>query len=186
MRVRSLAMWVALLCGCVPVIGCDDGGGQSNERPAAAAPREDAAMDPKEKMLASLPVGIEVTHDPNPAKAQMGGRSGQKYTWVFTTTLRTLGPAVTIEEFGSFAWHEGRWVFSNFTGKPFTTADFADWYSCPGGRLEPQLAYADPSNWSGNRELSAGKMKFYYVAVDDAGRRVKGEAIVEQVAELVR
>jgi hypothetical protein len=184
MRVQFLARLVAMFSGCVMAFGCD-GGGQSDER-RVAAPAEDVAMDPKEKQLASLPVGIEVSHDPNPAKAQIGGRSGEKYTWMFTTTVRTLGPAVTIEEFGSFAWHDGRWVFSNFTGEPFTTADFADWYSCPGGRLEPQRAYADPSNWSGNRELNAGRMKFYYIGLDDAGRRVKGEAISEQAAELLK
>jgi hypothetical protein len=90
-----------------------------------------------------------------------------------------------VQEFGSFAWHDGKWVFSNFTGKVFSGQDFADWYSCPEGRLLPGSEATDPSNWSGGIEqLQAGKMRWFFIGTDDSGRRVKGEAVVELLAEV--
>jgi hypothetical protein len=141
-------------------------------------------MDPKEKELDSLPVGLVIAHAPHPVKARAGGRSGYPYTWTYRTSVRSTAGTLTVQEFGSFSWFGGRWVFSNFTGRPFTPQDFAEWYSCPGARLEPGKAYADPSNWSGGQELIASRAKWYFVAIDENGRRVKGEAVVEQAAEL--
>jgi hypothetical protein len=124
----------ALLSLCIFNITCD------KRQPDAAATdgKQGAArMDPKEDELTSIPVGIEVTHSPNPVKAGKGrGRSGYKYTWTYTTSVRSTGGPLTLEEFGCFALHQGRWAFSNHTGKPFSPDDFADWYSCPNARLE--------------------------------------------------
>ena len=145
---------------------------------------ESVPTDPKEKELASLPVGLEVTHSPNPVKARVATSGRSNYKWVYKTAVKSAGGTVTVQEFGAFAWVSGRWVFSTFTGKPFTGMDFADWYSCPGARMEPGGEYADPSNWSAANVVKADKTKWYYIALNEQGERVKGEAIVEQLPEV--
>jgi hypothetical protein len=144
-------------------------------------------MDPRLREWAALPEGIEVVHSPARVRArrerQPGGQT--QYPWVYRTTVRARGRPVTVQEFGSFVWHYGKWVFSNFTGKVFSGQDFADWYSCPDGCLIPGKEATDPSNWSGGIEqLQAGKMRWFFVGIDDSGRRVKGEAVVELLAEV--
>ena len=134
--------------------------------------------------LASLPDIITVSHSPNPVKAQRGGDSGYKHTWQFTTTVAAQSSQIVIEEFGSFTWHKNQWVFSNYTGEPFTTDDFADWYGCPGATLTVGDSFADHTNWSGNDILAAGKSKWYFIGHTESGTRVKGEAIIETLAEV--
>jgi hypothetical protein len=144
-------------------------------------------MDPRLREWAALPEGIEVVHSPARVRArreqQPDGRV--QYRWVYRTAVRTKSEPVKVQEFGAFDWHHGKWAFSNFTGKAFSGQDFADWYSCPDAQLVPGGEASDPSNWSGGIEqLQAGKMRWVFVGIDEAGRRVKGEAIVELLAEL--
>ena len=178
MPVRRTAVIVLLLLGGVSLAGCD------RERDAARP--EEQQVDPKEKELASLPVGIDVAHDPSPVKARPGGRSGRKYTWLHGTTVRSKGGRLVVQEFGAFSWDGRRWVFSTITGKPFTAQDFADWYSCPGAVLEPSKGYIDPNNYTGGDDLTAHKSKWYFIATNEKGERVKGEAVIEAVADLLR
>jgi hypothetical protein len=152
------------------VLGCS---GHDRPMPGSA--------DPKFQEISALPVGLKVTHSPNPVKAQKGGPSGQQYTWVFETVVETLGEPVTITEFGALAWFQGRWALANFTGAPFTAEDFADWYSCPGARIGPGQNFNDPINWSGDEVLRSGKTLWYFVGVTADGKKVKGEAVVEQL-----
>jgi hypothetical protein len=141
-------------------------------------------IDPKEKELASLRVGIAVIHTPDHVKAQVGGGSKSKYTWLFKTTVKSLRGPLTIQEFGAFVWFNGQWIFTTYTGKPFTRDDFASWYSCPNGTLEPSIEYTDPNNWTGGKVLQGSKSKWYYIATDQTGERFKGEAVTEELPEL--
>jgi len=136
--------------------------------------------------LDKLPVGLKVVHEPNPARATEGKGSERrgKYTWWFKTTVRSAGPDVRIVEFGAYAWQDGKWVFANVTGKPFSSEDFARWYSCPGGVIKEGKAYTDPTNWGSGERLTAGKARWYYIGEDSKGRRVKGEAVIEEKGEL--
>jgi hypothetical protein len=143
-----------------------------------------AQQDPKLEELDSLPVGLEILHAPDPAKAQEGLRTGYRYTWVYETAVRSLSGTVRIEEFGSFGWQEDRWVFSNFTGEPFNGQQFAEWYSCPNATVTETHTCADPSNWTGRSALVAGRMLWYFIGVDAQGRRVKGQAVAEQLAKI--
>jgi hypothetical protein len=141
----------------------------------------------KLRELASLPEGIAVTHSPNPVRAFLEEETGKKptYRWIYRTTVWTTGSAIEIVEFGSFSWHKGKWAFSNFTGKPFSNLEFSDWYGCPEGRLLPGESAVDANNWTGGqKKLSAGKMLWYYIGHDEAGRRVKGEATVHLLGEV--
>lgn len=143
-------------------------------------------VDPKYKEISTLPVGLKVTHTPNPVKARRGGRSGAPYTWMFGTSVESLGETVSITEFGAFIWSEGRWCFTTFTGVPFTAEDFSDWYSCPDARVVPGQKYTDPVNWGGGDELQPGKTLWYYIGVTRDGKRVKGAAVVEELGALAK
>ena len=147
------------------------------------------ADDPKPttiQELDKLPVGLKVVHDPNPVRATETSRSKQlgKYTWWFKTTVTSTGSDVKIVEFGAYGWHNGKWVFSNFSGKPFSAKNFAAWYSCPGGVIKKGKAYTDPTNWGSAQELIGSKARWYYIGVDSKGRRVKGDAVLEAKGEI--
>jgi hypothetical protein len=135
--------------------------------------------------LASLPVSLRVVHTPEKVRAEAGGRSGRAYTWNYKTSVTSTNGSFVIKEFGSFVWRNDKWVFANFTGKPFTSKDFADWYSCPEARLTEGKEFTDSSNWSSGDVLRAGKMKWYFIGTSSDGRTIKGEAIVETVAEVL-
>jgi hypothetical protein len=136
--------------------------------------------------LDELPVGLKVVHDPNPARATRTGHSARraKYTWWFTTNVSSTVGDVKIIEFGGFTWQDGKWVFANFNGTPFSSKDFAEWYSCPGALIKEGRSYADPTDWASANELTARKGRVYYIGIDSQGRRVKGEEIIEQKGEI--
>lgn len=123
-----------------------------------------------------LPQSLTVVHSPEPVKAMEGGRSGTPYTWLFTTTVSTEAEPVQIVEFGAFR-HDGlSWVFRTYTGKPFTTAHFEDWYGCEGGWVRPGRPCVDDKNWQGGQELVKSSTRWYYVGVTEGGEQVAGWA----------
>jgi hypothetical protein len=151
--------------------------------PAGAA--DDPQPTPLEE-LDKLPVGLKVTHDPQPSRATKTGNRGRlgEYTWFFKTTVRAPDGDVKLTEFGAY-WQSGRtWVFNTITGKPFTPKDFADWYSCPGAALRKGKDYTDPNNCVTGGAVQASKSRWYYIGVDGSGRRVKGEAVSEEKGEI--
>ena len=111
--------------------------------------------------LAKFPFGLKVVYTPDKVRAEPGGRSGRAFTWTYKTSVTSTNGSVVVKEFGSFAWHNDKWVFANFTGQPFTSEDFADWYSCPGAKLieglsvVPYLPYA-------SQQLSKETLDFPY------------------------
>lgn len=133
----------------------------------------------------ALPDGIKVTHFPDRVQARIERNHGKPiYRWIHRTTVSSRNGPIKIEAFGAFGWHNDQWVFSTITGKPFSGQDFSDWYGCPFGRLEPACEFADASNWTRSDVLSAGKSRWIFVGTDSSGRRVKGDATVEMLAEL--
>jgi hypothetical protein len=139
------------------------------------------------KELEKLPKGIKVVHDPKTALATLTGRSERraKYTWWYKTTVIAIDSDVTIVEFGAFAWMNGKWINGGtFTGKPYSAKEFAEWYQCPKAVLKKGKTYSDPTNWSSDFVLRAGKMRWYFVGIDAKGNRVKGEAVIETKPEI--
>ncbi len=133
--------------------------------------------------LDKLPVGIKVVHEPKTAMATLTGKSERrsKFTWWYKTTVSATEGCITIVEFGGFVWRDGKWADG---GKPFTAEEFADWYKCPKSVLNKGESFSDPTNWSSEPELAAGKTRWYFVGVDAKGKRVKGEAIIDLKAEI--
>lgn len=134
--------------------------------------------------IRKLPVGLRVTHSPNPVRAVENGRSGHRYTWLYRTEVEALERSLTITEFGAFYLQNGEWTFGTFTGDPFTPEDFAEWYACPDAKLNPGQPFADPLNWSGGEQLREGKTIWYFIAVDDLGKHYHGEAMIHQLPEI--
>ena len=53
-----------------------------------------------------------------------------------------------------------------------------NWSSIP----NPSKPAVDPQNWAGSRELAGFRRKWFFIGTDAAGKRCKGEAVVELVA----
>jgi uncharacterized protein (TIGR03067 family) len=157
----------------------------SNSASALSQPGDAKSITAEE--LDKLPDGIKVVHEPNVALATLTGKSERrlKYTWWYKTTVSARTGDVTILEFGALSWQDDQWVAgATITGKPYTANEFADWYKCPKAALKKGKSYSDPTNWSTDQELRAGKIRWYYLGIDDKGRRVKGEAVIELKAEI--
>lgn len=131
-----------------------------------------------------LPVGIRVTHSPDPALAATGVQDAYTFTWVFSTTVEAIERPLRVIEFGCFSELGDEWHFSTATGRPFNGGEFAEWYSCPDAELRPGEPAKDPKNWSAAQQLSADRMLWYYIALDEAGNAFRGEAVIEMAARL--
>ena len=149
------------------------------------SPGMKGVLSEKEIELNDLPVGIEVVHAPNPVKAQLRGRSGSTYTWLHDTRGKSTIGDLTVTEFGAFSWHNNAWHFGTIYDRPFNAEEFEEWYSCPDAVLEVDTVYTDPNNYTGSDHLRASKTKWYYIGQDASGKRYKGEAVVDHVAELL-
>jgi hypothetical protein len=152
---------------------------------SALGAEEPKFITPEE--IDKLPEGIKVVHEPKTALAAPGGKDelGMKYLWWYKTTVSALAGDVTIVEFGAFAWQDGSWVKAGtITGKPYKAEEFAEWYKCPQAVLKNGESFADPTNWSSAYELRASKSRWYYIGLTPDGKKVKGEAIIEQSPEL--
>ncbi|MEM1027916.1 MAG: hypothetical protein AAGJ38_07510 [Planctomycetota bacterium] len=157
---------------------------------AWSAPHENQAEDaakavPSLAEIRKLPIGIEVTHNPHPVRAMEKGRSGMAYTWLYETQVKAIEQPLKIIEFGAFVRQGNRWVFANYTGKPFTLENFADWYHCKDGILNLEETYADPLNWSGSNRLRESISVWYFIAENTEGERYYGEALINELDELI-
>ena len=150
----------------------------------AGAASDARSQTPTVDGIRKLPEGIRVTHAPNPVTAVRNGRSGRAFTWQYQTSVSAIDKEITVVEFGCFFERDGKWVFSNYTGKPFTGQDFADWYSCPNARLRSDSRAKDPQNWSGSDQLRSAKALWYFIGVDADGNRCRGEAVIEELPQL--
>jgi hypothetical protein len=168
---------------CTTVVACLLAATLKGSRMSGAD--EPKSITPEE--LDKLPESIAVVHEPRVALATLTGKSERraKYTWLYKTTVAATEGDVTIVEFGAFAWKEGKWVNgATFTGKPYAAEEFAEWYKCPKALLKKGVPVSDPTNWSSDPELRAGKMRWYFVGVDAKGTRVKGEGVIELKPEI--
>jgi hypothetical protein len=134
--------------------------------------------------LESIPIGLTVTYSPPLVEAQQGGRSGYRYTWSYSTSVSPTGAPVTIEEYGALGWVDGAWVFRDEQHKTFSAKTFADQYDCPKAKVLTDKVYTCDDNWSGADQLRPYRCKWYFIGTDERGRRVKGEAIIEELPRL--
>lgn len=146
------------------------------------------------KDLEKLPVGIKVVH--TPAKLKASRNDGSKtnidkkwaYEWSYKTTISAVDKPLDIVRFGQAEWIDGKWAIPVGSedhdvilgGGP----EFAEWYNCPKGHLEPGKEIVDPINWSGSKTLRTFKQKWFFIGKDKDGKFYKGEADIELLGEL--
>ena len=141
--------------------------------------------DSKYQELLKIKEGFTVTHTPEQGEAILGGPSGAMYTWVYTTTVEAT-ENISIIEFGAFNKINDKWIFSNHTGKPFTSKDFEDWYNCPGSKLIPNQKFSDTNNWNGSQTLKKGESLWYYIGKTDSGKIVKATGKLISLPEVIK
>jgi len=146
--------------------------------PPDAAPR--AHHVSKDEELATLPVGLRVTHNPNPVKAQAKGRSGQRYTWLYETRVAAVSDDVTITEFGALFRKGplGNWQLRTIYDRPFRPGEFADWYACPGAVVHAGAACVDKVNYNGGDQTGEFETRWYFIGRTRTGQLVKGDESV--------
>ena len=138
--------------------------------------------------LERIPVGIKVVQSPEMAKAvkklPVDGRRGE-YSWVYRTEVTALDKDLTIVEFGAFHWDGAEWQLGpTSNGTPYGTKEFAEWYSCEDGVLKKGQSASDPVNWNSLDELVPGKAKWFFIGMDETGKKYRGDAVVEFAPEL--
>jgi len=131
----------------------------------------------------SLPRGLSVTHQPNPVKAVLNGRSGARFTWMFSTRVEAMEQPLRIVEFGAFTYRFGAWRFGTIFGRPFTAEEFADWYGCEGALVVPGKPCTDHKNYSGGDRLREDRALWYFIGESEDGERFVGASEVRALPE---
>jgi hypothetical protein len=76
-----------------------------------------------------------------------------------------------MRRFGIGAWDGLQWILpSNSPRYDAGLSDqttFAEWYACPGGRIEPGKPAVSPENWAGNHTRRSFRQKWFFVGKDD-------------------
>lgn len=137
--------------------------------------------DPKLEELVVLPSVLTVAHTPEAVPAELSGPGGSR--WTHSTTVSAAAGPVTILEFGYLVERDGHWVSAAQPGTPYTADDFAKWYDCPGAVLQPGRSYTDQWNQSMNESRGEQPVRWYFIGLDAAGRRIKGEADVTLLSD---
>ena len=132
--------------------------------------------------LRRVPVGLTLTHAPNPVypapdSAQPGG-----YRWHHTTTVRSDVGDLTIVECGSYIWYSAAGWQANLH---YTPAEFAELFGCAAARLRAGQAYTfarnDRTTYSA-KGLYGGDALWYILARDARGQLYKGLGLIETEA----
>jgi hypothetical protein len=166
-RLAPLLLLAVIVTGSTSCADRDD-------LPAAADRPETAVQDPPAAALT-------VTHDPNPAPAQLGGRSGQAFSWEYATSVTATDADVTIVEFGVEAWRRGAWELATVAGRPYSAEQFAGWYGCPGAVIRAGETVTDLRNFSGGPDPALDPLRWYYLGVTATGDTVRAEAAVQHL-----
>jgi hypothetical protein len=161
------------------VAGCSDG----RDPPRGGQPRSEVLTE-----LDSLPVGLEIIHEP----AQVGKPEGPNsddwpYRWRFRTEVRAIDRPLTITHFGIIAWDGSQWVLPpdqrHYNSGVLEKGTFAEWYHCPDATVRPGGPAVDPENWAGAYARAPFRQKWFFIGEDSQGQRFKGEGIVTFVTE---
>ncbi|MFH2142733.1 MAG: hypothetical protein ABIJ97_09940 [Bacteroidota bacterium] len=149
------------------------------------------------EVIRNLPVAIEVRHEPDTIYAKIHDVDSSKYKWSHYTSVKALNSNIQIIEFGTYNYKNNEWVLGNLSSKPYKAKEFEKWYfkktsdsfvsweNCKGAYLIKDQEYVDPSNWSiSNTELVERKGLWYYIGIDDSGKKVCGYGRYVTIPEL--
>lgn len=175
---KTLLLPLALLATARPLAA------QSTAPPAAAATPPPAWPDRTRALpalLRAVPVGLAMSHDPNPVYPAPDPAQPGVFAWKHTTTVRAEAADLQVVECGSFIWYDATGWRANLHETP---AEFAELFECPGGRLRKGRAYTFKRNYryATADHLYGGDALWYVLAKDAQGRLYKGWALVETEA----
>lgn len=123
--------------------------------------------------LRNLPVGIIVTHDPNPC---FPVKEGDTYYWKHSTYVKSIVGQLTVMECGSFIWYNANGWYSNMN---YTPVEFSEAFKCRNAILMPNKTYTYARNWRFGKQLYGGDALWYVIAKDRNGKIYKGVGLIE-------
>ncbi len=129
--------------------------------------------------LRQLPVGITISHDPNPAYPE---KIADTFYWKHNTKATATVARLTVVEFGSFIRFDATGWRANMLMGP---KEFADLFNCPKARLKQNRTYTYPKNWRLGKQAYAGDALWYIIAADEKGKLYKGTALIETEATVL-
>jgi hypothetical protein len=164
--VTTITAIAALLCGCT---------GQKKREGAAI-------LDELEK----LPTGLKVVHSPSEVRGPNEGlNTGWRFSWSFRTEVHAIEKRIKIVQFGIAAWDGFQWVLplsqNEYNNGVLDAKTFEQWYGKDAGIIVPGDPAIDPQNWAGSHLLKDFKQKWFFIGVDETGKKWKGEGIVALV-----
>ncbi len=130
--------------------------------------------------------GFVVSHTPNPVYlSELSKLDGYRYSWIYKTTVSSK-QELKIVAFGAFNQIDGNWYFSNYTGEPFTTENFENWYSCPNSIINRKVSCSDDGNWSASNEITGATSVgvWYFIGQDKNQKLFKATRLIQEVGKL--
>jgi hypothetical protein len=123
--------------------------------------------------LRELPVGIAITHDPNPCYPV---KEGDTYYWKHHTSAVSFKGDLTVLECGSFIWYDSTGWHDNMH---YTPAEVAEKFNCKNAVLKAGKTYQYEKNWRLGKQAYGGDALWYIIAKDKNGKLYKGYALIE-------
>lgn len=123
--------------------------------------------------LRGLPVGIRMSHDPNPCHPEL---IDSIYYWKHHTKAIAIDKQLTVVECGSFIWYSASGWQANITLSP---AEFAEAFNCTSAVLKVKRTYTYQKNWRYGKQPYGGDALWYVIAKDKNGKLYKGYALIE-------
>lgn len=123
--------------------------------------------------LRELPVGILMSHDPNPCYPEL---IGDTYYWKHHTMATATNKQLTVIECGSFIWYDASGWHANMNYPP---EEFAKAFNCPHAIMKAGKTYTYQKNWRYGNKPYGGDALWYIIAKDKDGKLYKGTALIE-------
>jgi len=138
--------------------------------------------------LEQLPIGLDVVHTPARVSGPMSGlKTGWPHSWEFKTEVRSRDRSLKIDQFGILAWNGKEWGLhegqKRYNTGVLDGSTFVEWYGIGDGIISPDTPAIDDHNWAGSDRLEGFRQKWFFIGVDENGKKWKGEGIVELVAD---
>lgn len=134
-------------------------------------------------ILRKVPVGVMVTHTPNPTYPEKTSDKNPpaKYVWKHSTTVFSPEKDLSIVEAGSFIWYDNSGWKKNMQ---FNRRTFTNKFNCPNGLMLAGKAYIFEENYRWGDQLYGGDALWYVLAEDEDGELFKGIGIIETESTL--
>ena len=128
--------------------------------------------------LRGIPVGILMSHDPNPCYPVM---VADTFYWIHNTKATALYQQLTVVACGSFTWYDDSGWHDNMH---YSLHDFSEAFACYNGVLKKGKTYTYKRNIRFGTKAYGGDALWYIIAKDKNGKLYKGTALIETEANI--